>query len=910
METSEQQDKFIMCNSHPHKMAKKYCKNEKCKTYICNSCAIDNHVKHHEMIEKIDGTITKKTLDLLTNLVKKETNNVINQSNNQAQSTLKCMNFIFHEAKNYCKECKNFICDKCTSTHDESHQIIPIGNYFEEVKKKVENFLEFLKFSPGSVMEHVCTHIGSTCSKGEEKQILSKIDSIFDKLSTIYTHLKEDKLIGKNITLSLIDKIHKFFKKKENLFAKHKNKLNEIQTFHDKIKFEKDKTKIYEHYLGLESIVDMFITKEEGVEIKELIEMEDSFHEFLEKREEESFINIEVLENLLKEVSEVETNLNKKENSFKADIIEFLKISEEAYEEMKSRKKGVDKRIELSSFQLSKNGNEEKILAIEKPFTHCVEGVKRTFEKEVAIVNKEIIKPKQIILMQSSQINMQIYGVKKIEITPSNRQIIQSNPIISNENNPSQRFKNLKIANNQSELFFINGKSARKDWFYEDNENEYIEEEELSEPFSADKSPEKERAITTNNKYLSPQDKNKFVKKKSQSVPNAVELLSTNIQSPTKNNDEDVKIKLDIGPNKKISAGELSTISIKTSSAKTTSASSKSVIPSQTPNAMEVLKKKLELLKSKVEKANKIAPGSGEKNIHQYISLLTWEERNMIEICAVGYNTKTMFVYNCILNKIEEIENAHFKFPGAHCFLNVLPWVYLCGGKYVDSGEETAKFSKIRRYQEKKFEHVVLSDMISPRHNHTMIYFEKDNSIFAISGSKNKTCEKYLIKENKWGQLPDLNISRERCTAVVFNEEFLYVFFGFDRNINKYVNNIERLNLNSLEEWELVTPKGNQNILKKQAMCIAEINIFKTELCSKSAILICGGVNALRNDTKEVLFYDFTENSISIHKMSLPNAASFNHSSFIPLGLDDIYYNFNENHQIVKYDAKTLTFVQ
>ena len=70
------------------------------------------------------------------------------------------------------------------------------------------------------------------------------------------------------------------------------------------------------------------------------------------------------------------------------------------------------------------------------------------------------------------------------------------------------------------------------------------------------------------------------------------------------------------------------------------------------------------------------------------------------------------------------------------------------------------------------------------RSNHCMVYVKNLNSLFFISGSKIKTCEKYNFNKNKMESFPDLNISREKCCSCLLNEKYLYVFFGFDRNKN------------------------------------------------------------------------------------------------------------------------------
>jgi hypothetical protein len=248
-----------------------------------------------------------------------------------------------------------------------------------------------------------------------------------------------------------------------------------------------------------------------------------------------------------------------------------------------------------------------------------------------------------------------------------------------------------------------------------------------------------------------------------------------------------------------------------------------------------------------------------------------------------------------------ELDFLNFKLPTFHSFLNIIPWIYLSGGRDSKTSKEINNFFKIKRVEEKKFECVELTPLNDKRSNHTMIHH--NNSIYAISGTKNYTCENYEIAKNKWISLPNINTSREKASSCIHNDQFIYVFLGFDRTINKYVSNIERLDITSSSKWEVINVKGTQNLLKKQAMSSVYSNKD-----NKPVVYLIGGVNALRNETKEVTQYDFDSNSITLCKFTMLSNHSFNHSQFIKFLDDNSLYNFSENFELIKFDPKNLTF--
>ena len=144
-----------------------------------------------------------------------------------------------------------------------------------------------------------------------------------------------------------------------------------------------------------------------------------------------------------------------------------------------------------------------------------------------------------------------------------------------------------------------------------------------------------------------------------------------------------------------------------------------------------------------------------------------------------------------------------------------------------------------------------------------------------IGGTDSKDCEVFSLDENEWFNLPDLNNRRENPCCCVINEKFLYCFFGYDNKSFKYHVTIEKINLKSKENWDEITPEGQQiNMKRKGASCLYY------NLKGKDHILIVGGINALQNESMDCLIYNEKENKISRKNNILPFKCSFRHNSF------------------------------
>ena len=287
------------------------------------------------------------------------------------------------------------------------------------------------------------------------------------------------------------------------------------------------------------------------------------------------------------------------------------------------------------------------------------------------------------------------------------------------------------------------------------------------------------------------------------------------------------------------------------------------------------------------------------KEINIILSEIKWNERNLLELISLGQKSQKFYVFNPFKGKIEEIEiENNFTFPIYNSYINILPYIYLSGGK--DEGHDLNGFYALRREGEKKLEITKLPHMIEKRSNHSMIYIPNKKLILSISGSKSSV-EKYDCLNKEWELLPNLSKPRERPGCTLIND-YLYIFFGFERFKSRYLFEIERININDFSNWESLSPKIKPSLMKRQSVGI--VNYINN---NNNTIIITGGVNSLRNETIDSMTFDFEKNDVSKLLTPLPVESAFINIEFIQL-FDGNYYNINVNNELIKFNKNEERF--
>ena len=297
---------------------------------------------------------------------------------------------------------------------------------------------------------------------------------------------------------------------------------------------------------------------------------------------------------------------------------------------------------------------------------------------------------------------------------------------------------------------------------------------------------------------------------------------------------------------------------------------------------------------------------SGKKNSFEFqdiLKQLSWESRGKIEIMALCPKSSSLKIYNELSDKIDEIK-IDFKLPMHLCYINIPPYFYISGGKV--NGKDITSIKRIIRTGQNSVKCEEFAQLNQGRSSHCMIYVKSVNSMFFISGSRIKTCEKYNFNRNKIESFPGLRISREKCNACLLNEKYLYVFFGFDRTKNKFETSIERIIIHDAMSWETINLLGNLNIFKKQSF--ACIPIIRD---GQKGVIITGGINSLRNETKETVHINIEKNKAEVFT-PLPVNSSFTNSYFIDFdkySCANEIINISNEFNVVRFNLDKYEFI-
>ena len=281
---------------------------------------------------------------------------------------------------------------------------------------------------------------------------------------------------------------------------------------------------------------------------------------------------------------------------------------------------------------------------------------------------------------------------------------------------------------------------------------------------------------------------------------------------------------------------------------------------------------------------------------------LSWESRAKLEIFAVDQKNSSLKIYNELIGKIEEIK-IDFKLPIHLSYINIPPYLYISGGKL--NGKDLSSVKKINRTGQNSIKSEELANLNQGRSSHCMVYVKDINCLLFISGSRIKSCEKYSFTKKKMESFPSLNVSREKCSACIINKKYLYVYFGFDRTKNKFETSIERILVHDPMSWEMINLSGNQNILKKQSFSC--IPFVKDE---QNGVIITGGINSLRNETKETVYIHMDKFKAEVFA-PLSQNSSFNNSNFINFekyAIHNEIINLSNEFNVVRFNLDKFEF--
>ena len=883
------------CTKKQSHGCKSFCTN--CKEFICFQCSI-THSHDHKLIKfpdtnlgtyknllqkiKLNKTITGNALTKIDELIKKLKDIYINmlnlfevnfallekykvEQNNFGEKEIEELSYIYN---NFCKEGEK--------GNEDGKYLIELNELLENEIKKNENIISYNKMCNKTNEFHI--NIYDTTDKNyfniknELLEIETKIAQ-FKKVSKIlymkFLNISENDYNNKERMIKLKSEVNSMKKEKNEEESEQKVFKTEIM-IKKKTNLKDEKNKILENKLEEKQNLNANDIKVKTPKISSNVQNSEILEGKAGKNifEQNLKISVEINNNKtqkLEEINEKDQNILINNNDNKKDDNDnnFKNVNYERKDDKSLENEGINN-IKAQNDILQNNeekGNENLIININENKNNYNENNKNNNNNDAAIKNESTInninfnpideKVKEEILNENTIIDKNDNIVNENE--KNNEENLESNDII---NNPFYNFEKSEDGNiNKNDFYFFN----------DNNKNNKVLE-----------------SVNTLKKDVSLIHIDNFEVFTNENITN---IMSN--RDATKSFGNVITIK----EYDRFQASEI------------TLEENKILKESD----IEVYRKNFIAKMKKLE--NKINIYSSPDNeIMREIKMLDKNEINMIEILSPQNNNIFINIFNPYLNEIEKVLIPdEYKFNINFAYLNILPYCYISGGFKYESNEEKPKilseFYAIRRREKKSFKFIKLPEMLEPKFNHCMVQLKYFNGILALGGHNSKNVEYFSLSQLKWINLPQLNHVRENPSCCVINEKNIFCFLGYDNELNKYNDTIEKLNLNLKHiEWEDLKPIGMEPImLRKSSSCL-----FYTHR-EKDYIFIVGGVDKLGNQCKDILIYDEKKNAIRRKKNRLPLKSSFSQNSFNLL-CSGYYCNFNSDSSIIQYEQMGQVF--
>ena len=772
-----------------------------------------------------------------------------------------CKYMVFHQAKKYCKECEDFICDKCVKKHDESHTILSIDKISNNVSSKINLYLDvskgkFPKLDTNNTAEKV------ELDESIEQNSIETINNLINKLTCIkkkmvkYFELRKQLLKKHNSEEHNIiyeDELMERITTPEKLEIKEIDE-KEIKNIHDIIKFEKNNTKVFKTFIDfckdLENKTNEIIinnnyrnklSDKEDLSVYERINLKTNELNLIMSDlfiyEVDSFLN--------KSIPDIDTKILSTEDVFKKVVCAYLKIEDNEYNSL----------LEDTEIDDEPKKIIEKIVEIPKE-------VEKIVEKKIEIKKKKF-HPEELSLYTIDKINI---------INSSNTNKYDIPDLYENVDDNKEDI----IKSKESKENYIESKESRESNF---ESKESIEDNKIREYNIKDFEPNNHLEKAYNNNNINENNKKN---------------TSSRLQRATV-----VQKKGEIGAYASLS---LSVKNVKDIMSGTYNEAKAVIVMKDNKFLLDSAEEIDEYLKTCYKKLTNLNLNKAKKNfnLEKELAEFSWKERSMFELIFPVEDESFISIYNPYVNKIEEIEiQTDKKFPTNFALLFKLPYCYISGGKIKDDKgiEELNSFYALRREGPKIFEKIILPEMLESKINHCLFEIPYLNAICALGGQNSRDVEIFNMNDKTWANLPELNNSREGATCCIINDTFLYCFFGYDFENTTYLTSIEKLDLVYKENWEVLNPYGNKSFMKKKYCgCVKYRKNFEEN------IYIVGGINVLNSESKDCLIYDDKSNTIEKkNNFTLPYKSSFNSNSFVQLP-NGIFYNLSSDCQLIQYE--------
>ena len=221
--------------------------------------------------------------------------------------------------------------------------------------------------------------------------------------------------------------------------------------------------------------------------------------------------------------------------------------------------------------------------------------------------------------------------------------------------------------------------------------------------------------------------------------------------------------------------------------------------------------------------------------------------------------------------------------------LNLLGKLFMLSGK---------NFNKFYYYDLTTNSIYYLNNTLYNHYYGSMVYCPKYNTIYLLGGNDQVKCEMLYLTNNtnvkalQWKAIPSLNEERQEFASLYF-DDYIYVFFGFSSKKGINLSSIERINVNTNSNFEVVYI--NEQITLSALGCAHFIDETENDKDKSNGILLLGGFDG-ENYMDSSLLFNPKEMKIRDCDIVIPNMSK--HSQFL-FHKESAFIEFDNGSQYV-----------
>ena len=224
--------------------------------------------------------------------------------------------------------------------------------------------------------------------------------------------------------------------------------------------------------------------------------------------------------------------------------------------------------------------------------------------------------------------------------------------------------------------------------------------------------------------------------------------------------------------------------------------------------------------------------------------------------------------------------------------LNLMGKLFMLGGK---------NFNKFYYYDYPSNSIYYINNSLYSHYYGSMVYCPKYNMIYLLGGNNQIKCETcYLnnanLKKLTWKPLPSLNEERQEFASIYY-DDYIYVFFGFSSKRGVNLSSIERINVNTNTQFEVVYV--NEQITLSSLGCAVFIDDTEISKEGNDGILLLGGFDG-QNYVDTSLVFNPKEMKIRDCDIVIPNMSK--HFQFL-FHKESAFIEFDNGSQLI-FDMK------